>query len=74
MSNVEENNKIEEIKSNLKVYFKGIKSEWGKITWPQKNQVVAETIVVLIVVTAITLFVYLVDIGFKALFQLLNLT
>ncbi len=58
---------------DLKTYFKGIKSEWGKITWPIRQQVVAETIVVLVVVAFITSVVYLIDIGFKGLFKLLHL-
>jgi len=72
MSNELENNKLGEIKAYLKNYFKGVKSEWGKITWPIKQQVVAETIVVLIVVTVITTFVYLVDIFFKWIFKFLH--
>ncbi len=58
---------------DLKSYFKGVKSEWGKITWPTRQQVVAETIVVLIVVAFITSVVYIIDIGFKALFKFLHL-
>ena len=74
MSNELENNKIGEMKSYLKSYFKGVKSEWGKITWPQKQQIVAETVVVLVIVTILTAIVYLIDIGFKGLFQFLKLS
>jgi len=66
---------ISESKSNFKekmtAYFKGVKSEWGKITWPEQRVVVAQTIVVLVVVTFFTLFVLLVDFGFKSLFSLI---
>jgi len=58
---------------SIKTYFKGIKSEWGKITWPQKPQIITETIIVLIVVFIITALVYLIDIGFQGIFHLLNL-
>ena len=58
---------------DLKTYFKGVKSEWGKITWPMKEQVVAETIIVLVVVAFITAVVYLIDIGFKWLFHTMHL-
>ena len=70
MSSVKTNetNKIDEIKT----YFKGVKSEWGKITWPQKQQVWVETLVVLFVVTFLTLMVYVIDISFKWLFQFLK--
>ena len=71
MSNENENQP--EIVTNLKTYFRGVKSEWGKITWPIRQQVVAETIVVLIVVAFITSVVYLIDIGFKGLFKIMHL-
>ena len=45
-------------------YFKGVKSEWGKVTWPEKNQIVVETGIVVFVVTAFTIIVYLMDIIF----------
>lgn len=72
MSNANTNQ--QNIKDKTTTYFKGVKSEWGKITWPQKQQVVAETIVVLVIVTFLTAVVYLIDIGFKGLFQFLKLS
>lgn len=59
-------------KEGMVNYFKGVKSEWGKITWPEKNQVVMETIIVVIVVTAFTTIVYLLDILFKYLLGLIK--
>ena len=58
----------------IKTYFKGVKLEWGKITWPQRPQIIAETFVVLLVVAFITTVVYLIDIGFKGLFNFFHLT
>ena len=55
----------------FKTYFKGVKSEWGKIAWPEKHIVIAQTIVVLVVVIFFALFVLLVDFGFKWLFSLI---
>ena len=49
----------------LTTYFKGVKAEWGKITWPERNQVVVETVFVLAIVIAFTLFVYIIDLIFK---------
>ena len=49
----------------IKGYLKGVKSEWGKITWPEKNQIMQETIVVLGVVIAFTVIVLLLDLVFK---------
>ena len=50
---------------DITTYFRGVKAEWGKITWPEKNQVVVETIFVLAIVIAFTLFVYIIDLIFK---------
>lgn len=50
---------------NLKVYLKGVKSEWGKITWPSKQQVVSETIQVIIVTTIFTVMILSLDLLFK---------
>ena len=50
---------------SIKKYFRGVRAEWGKITWPEKNQVVMETIFVIAIVTAFTIAVYAVDIIFK---------
>lgn len=46
---------------SVKSYLKGVKSEWGKITWPERRQVVFETILVLIVVVFFTTVVYSLD-------------
>ncbi|MEB3287125.1 MAG: preprotein translocase subunit SecE [Vampirovibrionales bacterium] len=46
---------------SLPEYFKGVRAEWGKITWPSKMQVVSQTIVVLIMVAVMTLGLWLTD-------------
>ena len=68
-----ENENQPDMVNDLKSYFKGVKSEWGKITWPLRQQVVVETMVVLVVVAFITSVVYLIDIGFKGLFKFMHL-
>ena len=50
---------------NLKVYLKGVKTEWGKITWPGKQQVIGETVQVIIVTTIFTVMILLLDLLFK---------
>jgi len=47
-------------------YLKSVKLEWAKITWPERKQVVAETIAVIAIVFLFTVAVYLIDIIFKA--------
>lgn len=55
----------------LKEYFKGVKSEWAKIIWPEKNTVIAQTFIVLGIVIVFTILIYLIDIILKGLFSLI---
>jgi len=54
-------------------YFKGVKAEWGKITWPDRKQVISQTVVVLIIVIAFTIYTYGLDIIFKTILQAFKL-
>ncbi|MDP4193249.1 MAG: preprotein translocase subunit SecE [Bacteroidota bacterium] len=66
MKNVskKDNSEKESFMDGLKSYFKGVKSEWGKITWPERPQVISETFVVLGVVIFFTIIVYVLDLIF----------
>ena len=59
------NDKFENAKKNFISYFKGVRTEWGKITWPEKHQVVVETFFVVAIVFIFTIFIYFVDIIFN---------
>ena len=61
------NDTLEKTKNSITTYFKGVKTEWGKITWPEKHQVVVETFFVVAIVFVFTVFIYVVDIIFNAL-------
>lgn len=54
--------------ANIKEYFKGVKSEWHKITWPEQRQIIVQTITTIVVVFFFTTIVYLMDILFKGMF------
>ena len=54
-------------------YFKSVKLEWGKITWPGKRQVIVETIYVIVITAIFTIGVLAVDTIFNALFKGLGL-
>jgi preprotein translocase subunit SecE len=60
------------LKEGMVKYFKGVKTEWRKITWPERSQVFAETLVVLGVVFFFTVLVYVMDILFKGLFSTIS--
>lgn len=55
------NDTFETAKKNIATYFKGVRTEWGKITWPEKHQVVVETFFVVAIVFVFTVFIYLAD-------------
>lgn len=60
-------------KDQIIAYFKGVKSEWGKVTWPDRKQVIAQTIAVLVIVTAFTIYVYGLDLLFQGILKALKL-
>lgn len=62
---------MNETKQAIITYFKGVRAEWGKISWPERQQVIAETIFVIGIVAFFTVSVYLIDIIFKAILGLI---
>ena len=58
--------------NSIRTYFRGVRTEWGKISWPEKRQVVAETLFVIVIVFVFTLAIYLMDIIFKGLLGLIK--
>ncbi len=63
-----------ESQSGFKTYFQGVKAEWSKITWPERKQVVFESIVVLGVVFFFTALIYVMDISFQGLVGFLDVS
>lgn len=61
------NDSFDKIKQSTVTYFRGVRTEWGKITWPEKNQVIGETALVVVIVTVFTMFIYVVDVLFNAM-------
>ena len=57
---------------SVKTYFKGVRTEWGRITWPERNQVIGETISVIVIVIAFTIAIYCMDLIFKSLLELIK--
>ena len=55
-------------------YFKGVKAEWGKITWPERKQVMVQTCVVIVIVTVFTMITYGLDVIYKGIISALKLT
>lgn len=63
---------FEKTTSSIKTYFRGVRTEWGKISWPERRQVVAETAFVIVIVFVFTVAVYLMDVIFKGLLGLIK--
>ncbi len=56
----------------IKTYFKGVKTEWGKVSWPEKRTVIFETCSVVVIVFVFTIAIYLMDLLFKGLLGLIK--
>ena len=63
---------LEKTTHSVRTYFRGVRTECGKITWPEKRQVVAETLFVVVIVFVFTVAVYLMDIIFNGLLGLIK--
>lgn len=64
---------MENSENKLITYLKGVKSEWGKITWPDRKQVIVQTIIVLGVVISFSAYIYVLDISFKGILSVFGL-
>ena len=58
-------------KNSIVQYLQGVRAEWGKISWPQKPQIIAETIMVTVVTIFFTIVTFLFDIIFKFILGLI---
>ncbi len=59
------------ILKSIAEYFNDVKSELKKVTWPNRQEIITSTIVVVVVVIAFTLFVGIVDEVFIRLIKFL---
>ena len=56
----------------IKTYFKGVKTEWNKVSWPERRQVIFETFSVIVIVFGFTVAIYVIDLVFKGLLSLIK--
>ena len=52
-------------------YFKGLKSEIKKVSWPTRKELVKHTLVVIAACVFMALLIWLLDTGFHGLFSLI---
>ena len=63
---------MNEAMESIKAYFRGVKAEWGRISWPERRQIVVETISVIVIVFFFTIAIYCIDLIFKGLLSLIK--
>lgn len=52
---------MNETVNSIKTYLKGVRAEWGKISWPERAQVFGETFAVVVIVVIFSVSVYAMD-------------
>jgi len=65
------NDTLKDTWNGIVAYLKSVRLEWAKITWPERKQVIAETVAVVAIVFLFTVSVYLIDIIFRAILGLI---
>ena len=48
-----------------KNFFKGVRSEFKKITWPGKDDIIKQTVVVTVITAIVAVLISLIDLGLK---------
>ena len=61
-----------EMLNEIKAYLRGVKQEWGKITWPETSVVFSETLFVLAIIISFTIAILVIDLIYKTLFGLIK--
>lgn len=58
--------------TRVKRFFKDIKAELKKVTWPTKEQLIHNTGVIIVFIIIITIILSLLDVAFAQLFKMLT--
>ncbi|MBZ2175220.1 preprotein translocase subunit SecE [Schnuerera sp. xch1] len=58
-------------KSKIRTYFKGVKAEIKKVTWPNKRELINYTLIVILVSAIVALFVWIFDFGIQRILSLI---
>jgi preprotein translocase subunit SecE len=61
----------ESLMGRIRRFFKEVKAEMQKVTWPSKDEIIGSTIVVITITLLLTLYVGVIDLGCTKLVQLL---
>ena len=58
-------------KGRFKRWFKGLKAEFKKVVWPDRESVFKETAAVIVITIILSLIIALLDLGVKNLVELI---
>ena len=58
-------------KGKISTYFKGVKAEMKKVTWPSKKELINYTGVVIIISVIVGLVVWVLDLGIHRILSLI---
>jgi preprotein translocase subunit SecE len=58
-------------KGRIKQWWKGLKAEFKKIVWPDRQSVVKETAAVIVISIILSLIIALLDVGVKGLIDVI---
>ena len=56
-----EKTSVKEQKTNLSVFFKGVKAEFKKISWPDKNKLFKQSVAVVCISVVLGMIITLLD-------------
>jgi preprotein translocase SecE subunit len=59
-------------KEPISEYFQGVKTEFQKINWPEKEQIGNELLTVIVIVAIISGLVYFIDLGLDRFVKIFN--
>ena len=57
--------------AKIAVFFKDIKIEMGKVSWPTKDELIGSTVIVLVSLALLSLFIGICDAGLSSLVNLI---
>ena len=60
-------------KENKPSFWTGVKAEWNKITWPNKDQLTKQTIAVIVITVVLGIVITLLDTGLQYGVNLLSM-
>ncbi|MCR5398472.1 MAG: preprotein translocase subunit SecE [Lachnospiraceae bacterium] len=61
------------VKENKPSFFDGVKAEWNKIVWPDKEQLTKQTVAVIAVTIVLGIVIALLDTGLQYGVNLLSM-